>query len=192
MQGIVITKPDPPFGLPLSPDQWLYLFSLGVAAVAVRDRRRTWCAGGSGGRWSRSATTPLAAEAMGIDLALLKTRSFAVSALFTGIAGSLGAIAVQFVAPDSFTVLAVDHLVRRHGGRRRRLDLRARCSARCSSSSCPNLAEQVSKAAPGAIYGVILIACLYLMPSGVAGAGTRPGGTAASAARAAAGAAAAA
>jgi len=33
----------------------------------------------------------------------------------------------------------------------------------------PNVAEQVSKAAPQAIYGVILIAFMYLAPSGVAG-----------------------
>jgi hypothetical protein len=33
----------------------------------------------------------------------------------------------------------------------------------------PNLAEKVSKAAPGAVYGVILIAVMFLMPSGVAG-----------------------
>src|SRR6185295_344385 len=33
VQGIVITKPDAPFGLPLSPDQWLYYFTLVVAAV---------------------------------------------------------------------------------------------------------------------------------------------------------------
>jgi branched-chain amino acid transport system permease protein len=33
----------------------------------------------------------------------------------------------------------------------------------------PNLAEQVSKAAPGAVYGVILIAVMFLMPSGAAG-----------------------
>ena len=34
----------------------------------------------------------------------------------------------------------------------------------------PNIAEQVSKAAPGAVCGMILIACMYLMPSGVGGA----------------------
>ncbi len=33
VQGLVIDKPDAPFGLPLSPDQWLYLFTLAVAAV---------------------------------------------------------------------------------------------------------------------------------------------------------------
>jgi branched-chain amino acid transport system permease protein len=33
VQGIVITKPDAPYGLPLSPDQWLYFFTLAVALV---------------------------------------------------------------------------------------------------------------------------------------------------------------
>ena len=48
---------------------------------------------------------PIAAAAMGIDTALYKTLTFGVSALYTGVAGALGAIAVQFVAPDSFTFL---------------------------------------------------------------------------------------
>ena len=33
----------------------------------------------------------------------------------------------------------------------------------------PNLAEQVSKGLAGAVYGVILILLIYLMPSGAAG-----------------------
>jgi hypothetical protein len=33
----------------------------------------------------------------------------------------------------------------------------------------PNLADKVSKAAPGAVYGVILIAMLFLMPMGAGG-----------------------
>ena len=33
----------------------------------------------------------------------------------------------------------------------------------------PNIADQISKAAPWAIYGVFLIAFMYVMPSGVAG-----------------------
>src|SRR6266566_8974732 len=33
VQGIVITKPDAPFGLPVNSDQWLYFFTLAVAAV---------------------------------------------------------------------------------------------------------------------------------------------------------------
>ena len=33
----------------------------------------------------------------------------------------------------------------------------------------PNVADQISKAAPWAIYGVFLIGAMYVMPSGVAG-----------------------
>ena len=39
VQGIVIIKPDAPFGLPLNPDQWLYFFTLAVAIVMYRLRR---------------------------------------------------------------------------------------------------------------------------------------------------------
>jgi branched-chain amino acid transport system permease protein len=34
----------------------------------------------------------------------------------------------------------------------------------------PNIADNISKSAPWAIYGALLIACVYFMPSGVAGA----------------------
>ena len=33
----------------------------------------------------------------------------------------------------------------------------------------PNVADHISKSAPSAVYGVLLIALLYLMPTGVAG-----------------------
>ena len=38
VQGIVIIKPDAPFGLKITPDQWLYLFTLAIAGGDVRDR----------------------------------------------------------------------------------------------------------------------------------------------------------
>jgi branched-chain amino acid transport system permease protein len=167
VQGLVIDKPDPPFGLDLSPDQWLYLFTLflggllfllawnvvrgriGRAMMAIRDHA-------------------LAAEAMGIDIALLKTRTFAVSALYTGVAGSLGAIVVQFVAPDSFGIFVSIYFfvglvvggVSSIGGA---------IFGGLFIEFVPNLAEKVSKAAPGAVYGVILIAVMFLMPAGAAG-----------------------
>ena len=167
VQGIVISKPDAPFGLPLNPDQYLYLFSLFVAVIMfllawnlIRSRI------GRGMMAIRDHA--LAAEAMGIDIARLKTGTFAVSAMFTGLAGALGAIAVEFVAPDSFTVqvsifLFVGLVV---GGV---ASITGALFGAAFIVFIPNVAEQVSKAAPGAIYGVILIAFMYLMPSGVTG-----------------------
>ena len=167
VQGLVIDKPDAPFGLPLDGDQWLYLFTLAVGAVMYLF---AWnLLRGRIGRGMRAIRDqPTAAEAMGINLALFKTRTFAVSAMFTGIAGSLGAIAIQFVAPDSFGVfvsitLFVGLVV---GGV---ASIAGTIFGAIFIEFVPNLADQVSKAAPGAIYGVILIAVMFLMPAGAAG-----------------------
>lgn len=47
----------------------------------------------------------VAAQAMGISLARYKTAAFALSALFTGVAGCLYAHKLNFVNPESFTIL---------------------------------------------------------------------------------------
>jgi branched-chain amino acid transport system permease protein len=98
VQGIVLVKPDAPFGLPLNTDQWLYFLTVAVAigmyACAVSlVRSRT------GRAIIAIRDNPIAASAMGINVSLYKSLTFGVSALYTGIAGALGAIAVGFVAP---------------------------------------------------------------------------------------------
>lgn len=167
VQGLVIDKPDAPFGVDLSPDQWLYLFTVAVAVVLyvvawnlVRGR--------VGRAMMAIRDHAMAAEAMGINLAMVKTGTFAVSAMYTGLAGSLGAIAVQFVAPDSFGVFVSVFLfvglvvggVSSIGGT---------LIGAAFIEFVPNVADKVSKAAPGAVYGVILIAVMFLMPAGVGG-----------------------
>jgi branched-chain amino acid transport system permease protein len=89
--------------------------------------------------------------------------------MYTGVAGALGAIAVQFVAPDSFNVfvsitLLVGIVV---GGL---ASLSGALYGALFIQFVPNIADEISKAAPWAIFGVFLIAFVYLMPSGVAGA----------------------
>lgn len=167
VQGIVIDKPDAPFGLPLNGDQWIYLFSLLVATVSF-----VLAANLVRGRIGRAMVAirdhPLAAEAMGVNLALFKTRTFAVSAMFTGVAGSLGAIVVQFVSPDSYSIqlsltLFVGLIV---GGV---ASIAGPIFGAIFIEFIPNIAEEISKAAPSAVYGVILIFFMFLMPSGVWG-----------------------
>jgi branched-chain amino acid transport system permease protein len=167
VQGIVILKPDPPFGLPLDQDQWLYFFTLAVA-LAMFWLGRNLLAGRIGRALVAIRDHPTAAEAMGIDIALYKSATFGVSALFTGVAGALGAIVIQFVAPDSFTLfLSLTFLVGVVVG-----GLASISGALWGAlfiQFVPNIADQISKAAPWAIYGLFLIACMYLMPTGVAG-----------------------
>ncbi|MBK8740940.1 MAG: branched-chain amino acid ABC transporter permease [Betaproteobacteria bacterium] len=166
VQGIVIIKPDAPFGLPVNADQWLYLFTLGVAALmfilGVNLLR---------GRIGRALVAirdqPIAAEAMGVDISLYKALTFGVSAMYTGVGGALGAIAVQFVAPDSFTIfLSIAFLVGIVVGGL--ASVSGAIYGALFIQFVPNIADQISKAAPWAIYGVFLIACMFLMPGGIA------------------------
>ena len=167
VQGLVIDKPDAPFGLSLSADQWLYLFSLAVATVMYV---LAWnlVRGRIGRAMKAIRDQPTAAEAMGINLAMIKTRTFAVSAMYTGVAGSLGAIVVAFVAPDSFSVfLSITLFVGLCAGGA--ASIGGTIVGAIFIEFVPNLADKVSKAAPGAVYGVILIAMLFLMPMGAGG-----------------------
>ena len=167
VQGIIITKPDAPAGLPLDSDQWLYFFCLlwivplfvvgwnllrgrtGRAMVAIRDH-------------------PMAAATMGIDTALYKSLTFGVSAMYTGIGGALGALVAQFVSPDSFAFfLSISFVVGIVVGGI--ASISGAVFGAIFIEFVPNIADQISKAAPWAIYGIFLIAFMYLMPMGVAG-----------------------
>jgi len=168
VQGIVILKPDPPFDLPINADQWLYFFTLAVtllmfvlawnilrgrmgrAMVAIRDQH-------------------VAAEAMGVHTAMVKSMTFGVSAMYTGVAGALGAIAIQFVAPDSFNIfVSIVFLVGIVIGGI--ASISGAIYGALFIQFVPNIADAISKAAPWAIFGIFLLGFVYLSPMGVAGA----------------------
>src|SRR6266700_3973885 len=154
VQGVVIVKPDAPFGLPINSDQWLYFFTVAVAIVLyvcainlVRSR--------TGRAIIAIRENPIAASAMGVDVSLYKSLTLGVSA-------------VQFVAPDSFTfflsiALFVGLIVGGVGS------IPGTLVGGLFVLFVPNIAEQVSKGLAGAVYGVILILVIYVMPSGAAG-----------------------
>jgi branched-chain amino acid transport system permease protein len=166
-QGIVLNKPKAPFGLRLTEDQWLYWVTLAVtimlfvlaynllhgrtgrAIVAIRDNH-------------------IAAEAMGVDNALYKSVVFGVSAAYTGVAGALSAVAIAFVAPDSFNVFLSITLLTGIviGGL---ATISGAIYGALFVQFVPNWAQDISKAAPWAIYGIFLIVFMYAMPRGIAG-----------------------
>lgn len=167
VQGIVISKPDAPFDLPLSSDQWLYLFTVAVAMVMYVC---AWNLVNS--RTGRALIAirdhPIAASAMGINVSLYKSLTFGVSALYTGVAGALGAIAISFVAPDSFTfALAVGLFVGLVVGGVGSIP--GTLFGGLFVLFVPNIAEHFSKGLAGAMYGVILLLVIYVMPTGAAG-----------------------
>jgi branched-chain amino acid transport system permease protein len=168
VQGIVIAKPDPPFGLPLNQDQWLYYFTLAVT-VAMFLLAWNLLRGRIGRALVAIRDQHIAAEAMGVNNAMVKSLAFGVSAMYTGVAGALGAIAIQFVAPDSFNIfVSIVFLVGIVVGGL--ASIPGAIYGALFIQFVPNIADEISKAAPWAIFGVFLIAFVYLMPAGIAGA----------------------
>jgi branched-chain amino acid transport system permease protein len=167
VQGMSLIKPHAPFDIPVSQDKWLYYFvlmwtiglyvlawnlvrgRLGLAIMSVREHS-------------------LAAEAMGVDVARTKTIVFGISAMYAGIAGALGALITQFVSPDNFSVflsltLLIGIVVGGVG------TLSGPALGAIFVTFVPGVAEQFSKAATWAVYGVLLLLVIYLFPHGLAG-----------------------
>jgi len=167
-QGIVLSKPDAPFGVRLTADQWLYFVSLAVLLVLMVV---AWnlLRGRTGRALIAIRDHHIAAEAMGVNSALYKSLAFGVSAGYTGVAGALSAGAIAFVAPDAFNVfLSITFLVGIVIG-----GLASIAGAVWGAlfiQFVPNWAQDISKAAPWAIYGIFLIVFMYTMPRGIAGA----------------------
>src|SRR6202008_4511777 len=88
--------------LKMSQDMWLYYFTLAIT-VAIYLWSVNLLRSRSGRAFMSIRDNEIAASSMGVNVALYKTLAFGVSAAITGIAGGLGAIVVQFVAPDSYT-----------------------------------------------------------------------------------------
>lgn len=166
-QGIVLSKPKAPFGLPLTEDQWLYFLTLAVAIVLF-----VLAANLLGGRTGRAIVAirdnHIAAEAMGVNNARYKSVVFGVSAAYTGVAGALSALVVAFVAPDSFDVflsitLLTGIVIGGFG------TISGAVYGALFIQFVPTWAQDISKAAPWAIFGTFLIVFMYVMPRGIAG-----------------------
>jgi branched-chain amino acid transport system permease protein len=166
-QGIVLNKPNAPWGLPINPDQWLYFLSLAVLVVLF-----VLAANLLRGRTGRAIVAirdnAIAAQSMGVNTALYKSLTFGVSAAYTGVAGALSAVTVAYVAPDSFDVFrSITFLVGIVIGGL--ASISGAIFGALFIQFVPNWAQDISKAAPWAIYGVFLIAFMYAMPRGIAG-----------------------
>jgi branched-chain amino acid transport system permease protein len=166
-QGIVLSKPKAPWGLPLTRDQWLYYVTLAVLIVLFV-LGRNLLHGRVGRALVAIRDNPIAAEAMGIHSALYKSLAFGVSAAYTGVAGALSGVAIAFVAPDTFNVfLSITFLVGVVIGGL--ASISGAIFGALFIQFVPNWAQDISKAAPWAIYGIFLIVFMYVAPHGISG-----------------------
>ncbi|MEI7871346.1 MAG: branched-chain amino acid ABC transporter permease [Alphaproteobacteria bacterium] len=178
VQGIVLNKPEVPFGLPLSEDQWLYYYCLIVMVVLY------WAAANmlnsrSGRAMMAIRDQYMAADTMGIDTALYKTVTFGISAAYTGIAGALSASAIAFVSPDSFTIfLSIKFLIGLVVGGVGSLAgsvvggifyVLVDNSAQALSLFVKNDLGLQFDLSAYTVFGILLIVLMYLMPMGIVG-----------------------
>ena len=165
VQGVNLAPIEAPGWWRFGQDHWFYLVCLSIAMLGF------WLVDGLlRGRVGRAIVAireqPIAAVAMGVNRAWITSIVFGISAAVTGVAGALGAFATQFVSPDSFHVfLSISLLVGAIVGG---LGMRAGpLFGALFIQFIPKLAEQVSKAAPWAVYGVILMLIIYAAPGGL-------------------------
>ncbi|GAA4210860.1 branched-chain amino acid ABC transporter permease [Streptosporangium oxazolinicum] len=166
-QGLTLEKPTPPAWTGLAEDQWLYYLALGVTAAMFLTY-----AGLLRSRVGRALhairDNETAAEVMGVRRSFYKTVAFAWSAMYAGAGGCLYTWTIGFVSPDSFAVslsitmlagLVVGGLGSRWGPALGALFV----------MYVPSLSQDVNEAAPGVIFGLLIIAVMFAAPTGLAG-----------------------
>ncbi len=178
VQGIVLSKPEVPFGLPLSEDQWLYYYCLIVMVILY------WAANNminsrSGRAMMAIRDYHIAADTMGINTSRYKTVTFGISAAYTGIAGALSASAIAFVAPDSFNIfLSIKFLIGLVVGGIGSLTgsivggifyVLVDNSAQAISTWVKNDLGLQFDLSAYTIFGLLLIGLMYVMPMGIVG-----------------------
>jgi len=176
VQGLDAFKPDPPAWSGLDSDQWLY-FVVFVVMLIMFFLAWNLIHSRTGRALISIRDNPLSAKTMGVNSAMFKSGAFGVSAMFTGVAGSLSAVTVEFVAPESFLfTLAVLLLVGSVIGGV--ASIFGAIFGGFFILLIPNFSESLARSLDGivnspeglswAVYGIFLILAVYLMPGGVA------------------------
>lgn len=168
--GIYLEKPDTPFGLPLSNDQWWHYVTFFVLCLMMVGAQGI--ASGRIGRALRSVRdNPQAAASMGINVPLYKSLIFGVSALYAGVAGGLAGLLSDFVGPGTYDIffamlLLVAAVVSGLGG------IWTALLGGLMIEFLPDLSGTFTtgKMSPVLVYGLIVIVIIYVMPQGLAGA----------------------
>jgi branched-chain amino acid transport system permease protein len=178
VMGINVFKSDPPFGLPLSTDQWMFLVVLAIAALMFW-LARNLLDSRTGRALIAIRDHPMAASTMGVNVARYKTVMFGISALYTGVAGALHGIIFEFVSPDSFRFeLSIAILVGAVVGGIASLPGAAiggvfvqviEKYADALTKKITSMVHLPIELEPWLIYGVALIVLMYTMPTGIAG-----------------------
>jgi branched-chain amino acid transport system permease protein len=174
-QGLRIDPlPSSPIG-GLSTNEWLSYLTWAIAGLMFG---AAWLIlrGPLGRAFRAVRDAPIAAISSGVSLARYKTLAFGIAAAYAGVAGALLAIAIAFVNPDTFPVslsilLLTGAVVGGLGS------LEGMLFGAVFIQFAPGWAERLSKhlhyneatVQSTVVYGLILLAVLFVLPNGAAG-----------------------
>jgi branched-chain amino acid transport system permease protein len=163
--GTNVDLPSSPIG-GLSTNEWLSYLVWAIAAVMFA---AAWLL--MRGRFGRALRAvrdaPIAAVSSGLNLARVKTLAFGIAAAYAGVAGSLLAITIAYVNPDTFpislSILLLTGAVLGGLG-----SLEGMLFGALFIEFVPKWSESINNRAPTVVYGLILLAVLLVMPGGAA------------------------
>lgn len=174
-QGLSVPQPAAPSFLDwLADDQYLYLLNLALA-IPLFFLALGLVRGKVGRALIATRDNEIAAKTFGVNLAALKTTTFAISAAYAGVAGSMFAFTVGFVAPESFGfALSFQFLAAVVVGGV--ATVAGAVFGALFIEFVPVYAADVNEALASVIYGAVLIVFMYFLPSGVMGLVRRAAG----------------
>lgn len=146
----------------------MYVLALAVAAVIVwltaNLLRSCW-----GRAWRALREAEIAAQSMGVNLALAKTSAFAISAAYAGVAGGLYAHLVGFISPFDFNLFISAQLLAMIvlGG------LGSIAGAMTGAAALTALLQMMSRTKGWSLIaeGAAIVFVVWFMPLGLAGLG---------------------
>ena len=169
VSGIYLERPDVPFDLPISSDQWWHLVTL-VAVMILFPIAQNLINSRTGRALRSIRDHPQAATATGINIPLYKTLIFGVSAFYAGIAGGMTGLLTDFIAPDTYGVFFAMILLA--GAVTSGLNgIWTALLGGLLIEFLPDVAAFATTEIgfPAAAYGGLLIIMIYFMPSGLSG-----------------------
>jgi branched-chain amino acid transport system permease protein len=165
--GLLVDKPTPPQWFTLGQDAWIYYIVLAFTVV-VFWLIRSFVGGSTGRALAGIREGELAASSMGVNVNRLKVIVFGVGSMLAGVGGALATFTIGFIGPDSFTLmLSIGFLAAIVVGGLG--TIWGALVAGLFLQFVPSYASDLGHTLSGAVYGGILIACMFLMPKGIVG-----------------------
>ena len=165
VQGLYIDRPSPALWFSGNEDQWWFIITI-LTLLMVGVGLHSALHGKFGQTLRAVRDNEIAAASLGIHVAVYKTSAFSLSAGLCALAGALAALLTDFIAPDTYTVffgilLLVGAVL---GGIH---SIWGAITGGLIVEFLPDLARDASASVSFPLFGLLLIALIWVLPNGL-------------------------